>query len=206
MTNFLEGLAAGYGIAIPVGAVAILILATTMRCGFRTGFMAGAGAASADLIYASLASIAGSILSSLLDPFSLLLRIASGIVLINLAGFGLYQGLGASQKSGKKLSSCQPWRTYFQFLGITLVNPLTIVYFTAFILGRNSFTTNLTASNHITFISGAFLASLSWQTMLACLGHFAGLKLPSSFRIVAILAGNILVLLMGIRIIITALS
>ncbi len=42
MTPFVEGLIAGYGIAIPVGAIAILIVEMGLRCGFRVGFMAGA--------------------------------------------------------------------------------------------------------------------------------------------------------------------
>ncbi len=40
MTSFLEGLAAGYGIAIPVGAVAILIVNTSLGSGFRRWFSA----------------------------------------------------------------------------------------------------------------------------------------------------------------------
>ena len=63
MTAFLEGLAAGYGIAIPVGAVAILIVNTALSGGFRLGFMAGAGAATADLLYAGVAVLAGVALS-----------------------------------------------------------------------------------------------------------------------------------------------
>ena len=50
---------AGYGIAIPVGAIAILIVDMGLRRGFGLGFMAGAGAAAADFIYASLAAVAG---------------------------------------------------------------------------------------------------------------------------------------------------
>jgi len=38
VTAFIEGLIAGYGIAIPVGAIAILIVEMGLRCGFRIGF------------------------------------------------------------------------------------------------------------------------------------------------------------------------
>jgi arginine exporter protein ArgO len=40
--SFIRGLLAGYGIAIPVGAIAVLIMDTGMRRGFRHGFAAGA--------------------------------------------------------------------------------------------------------------------------------------------------------------------
>ena len=45
MTAFWEGVLAGYGIAIPVGAIAILIVDLGLRRGFQPAFMAGAGAA-----------------------------------------------------------------------------------------------------------------------------------------------------------------
>ena len=64
MTAFWEGVLAGYGIAIPVGAIAILIVDVGLRRGFDFGFMAGAGAATADFFYASLAALAGEILAS----------------------------------------------------------------------------------------------------------------------------------------------
>ena len=71
MTAFWEGVAAGYGIAIPVGAIAVLIIEMALRRGFRLGFMAGAGAAAADFLYAALAAVAGGTLAAALAPFAL---------------------------------------------------------------------------------------------------------------------------------------
>ena len=67
---FVQGLIAGYGIAIPVGPIAILIVEIGIRRGFPVAFCAGAGAASADLVYATVASIAGTFLVSVLRPYS----------------------------------------------------------------------------------------------------------------------------------------
>ena len=41
MTAFIDGLIAGYGIAIPVGAIAILIIESALRHGIAVGFSAG---------------------------------------------------------------------------------------------------------------------------------------------------------------------
>ena len=60
-SSFTAGAIAGYGIAIPVGAISILIVNTSLRCGFGVGFMAGAGAATVDLLYASLAMLAAAL-------------------------------------------------------------------------------------------------------------------------------------------------
>lgn len=44
MATFLLGVVAGLGIAIPVGAIAVLIVQVEIRCGFWCGTSAGAGA------------------------------------------------------------------------------------------------------------------------------------------------------------------
>jgi hypothetical protein len=46
------------------------------------------------------------------------------------------------------------------------------------------------------------LASLSWQALLATLGSIAGSRLPSRFRLAAIVLGNLVVLVLGLRIVI----
>ena len=85
MDAFFSGVLAGYGIAIPVGAIALLIIQVGIKCGFRCAFMAGAGAATADLIYAGLAVVGGAALAQVIDSAGDAFRIASGIVLIAIA-------------------------------------------------------------------------------------------------------------------------
>ena len=87
----MQGLIAGYGIAIPVGRIAILIIELGIREGFSVAFCAGAGAASADLVYATIASLAGSFLASILKPYSPIIRTVSALVLIALGLWLLYR-------------------------------------------------------------------------------------------------------------------
>ena len=136
MTPLLEGILAGYGIAIPVGAIVVLIVSAGMRCGFRTGFMAGAGAATADLLYALLASVAGVAISRALAPVAFELRVLGGVLLIFLAIFGLWQGRREQSTQEGASRPCRQVPAYFQFLGLTIINPLTVIYFTALVLGR----------------------------------------------------------------------
>jgi len=208
MQGLWDGLVAGYGIAVPVGAVAILIVTTGMVRGFRCGFAAGAGAATADLIYATAASAAGTALVVLLQPMALHLRIAGGIALLLLAGFGIVQGL-RRKKEDPRGGVRPPGRagslaTYVQFLGITLVNPLTVVYFAALILGREKGSEALLV-DRLAFVIGAAAASLSWQTLLAGLGSLLHGRLPDRFRAAAVIAGNLIVAALGTRILVLAL-
>ena len=85
----IAGAVAGYAIAIPVGAIAVLIIHTGLTSGLRQGLAAGAGAATADLIYATLAALAGAGVALLIGPLEAPLRLVGGIVLVLIGLYGL---------------------------------------------------------------------------------------------------------------------
>lgn len=202
MNPFVTGLLAGYGIAIPVGAVAILIFQTALARGFVWGFFAGAGAATADLLYALLAALAGQALSSALTPYGGALKIVSALVLGGLGIYGLYGLRRTAQPTPTPTTTspaASPLVTYAQFLGITLLNPLTIAYFAALILGQQS-ANALNAAGRVWFVFGAGIASLSWQTFLAALGHWAGKIFSTGAQRAIGILGNGIILLLAVQI------
>lgn len=199
MTPFIEGLIAGYGIAIPVGAIAILIVDMGLRCGFRIGFMAGAGAAAADLLYATLATVAGVVIIGWLEPIAAYLQALGGVVLLGLGLRGLVVGLGRKRRDDRTAETCGPGRMFVQFLGLTIINPLTVIYFTALVVGGAT-GGNSGPGGQVLFVAGAGLASLSWQTLLAGLGTYAGNRLPPGFQSWAVVVGNLVILALGTRI------
>jgi arginine exporter protein ArgO len=202
MDAFLTGVVAGYGIAIPVGAIAVLIVEVGIRCGFRCAFFAGAGAATADLLYAGLAVVGGTALVGLAQTVDDPLRIASGVVLAAIAVWGL-------RRVGKKPESIRvpmPDRrelaeTYARFVGLTIINPTTIVYFAAVIVGLGV-ATDMSAVEGVLFTVGAFLASLSWQTLLAGVGALAGDRLSDRIQTIAVVLGNLVILAFAIVILV----
>jgi threonine/homoserine/homoserine lactone efflux protein len=201
---FWEGMLAGYGIAVPVGAIAVLIIEVALRHGFGLGFTAGAAAASVDFLYAAIAVGAGLALASSLAPYATLLRALSAFVLMGLGGYGLWrtwkqQRQGAGRQS--TVDSSSYLRTYGQFFGLTLLNPLTIVYFAALVLGRDPEVT-LSSADRLAFVLGAGLASLSWQTLLAGTGATARRYLSPRFQLYASIFGNLVVFALGSRILI----
>lgn len=204
----LAGFAAGYGIAIPVGAVSVLIVETGIRSGFRAAAAAGAGVASADGIYAAIAAIFGAALAGVLTPWQVPLRAAAVLVLVGLAlrGFrsvardaeresGAAGPLGPEQAGGTTRSSR---RTYPAFLGLTLLNPMTITYFAALILGLGG--TGTEPAEKIAFVAGAFIASLSWQTLIAAAGAALHRRLVPRLRLAVGFVGNVIVLAFAVAI------
>jgi arginine exporter protein ArgO len=189
-----SGLLAGYGIAIPVGAIALLIVQVGIKCGFRCAFMAGAGAATADLVYAGLAVVGGAGLAQVIDSAGDAFRIASGVVLIAIAAVGLRK----ATKPVEQVEIAMPNRselagTYARFLGLTIINPTTIVYFAAVVVGLGV-ASGLTPVGGLLFCVGAFFASLSWQTLLAFIGASAGKRMSPRVQVVAMVVGNLLIL------------
>jgi threonine/homoserine/homoserine lactone efflux protein len=86
-------------------------------------------------------------------------------------------------------------------LGLTLSNPVTISYFTALILGLRT-SGSPTIADEWLFIAGVFLASFSWQVLVAGTGAFLGKRVSPRVRESSQIAGALLIVALGIAIII----
>jgi threonine/homoserine/homoserine lactone efflux protein len=199
---FVEGLLAGYGISIPFGGIAVLIVDVGLRKGFRRGFFAGAGAATADFLGALAVAVAGGILAEALAPMSEALRVASGVGLVAMGAWGIWRGRAPKSPAARPPRDLGDLGTYAQFVGLTLVNPLTVAYFAAFVLGRGAEELS-TWPARSAFVAGFALASLSWQTLLAAFGavthHFVSPRVQKLLS----LFGNLLVVGLGVRMIVS---
>jgi len=65
----ISGLLAGYGVAIPVGAIGVLIIGLSARTSLRTGAAAALGVATADGVYATVAVLGGAAVAALIRRF-----------------------------------------------------------------------------------------------------------------------------------------
>jgi arginine exporter protein ArgO len=187
---------AGYGIAIPVGAIAVLIFDTGLRRGLRLGMAAGTGAAASDFVYAALAVTGGRVLTPMLLPYATGVRVLAGVILLALAAIRIRGALLAPAAEEERTTPVSIAAVFLQFLGLTLVNPLTIVYFGALMIGGVDLE-GWTAAT--AFVVGAGLASLSWQWLLAGAGALGGKALPARARRAAAWAGNLIVAGLALR-------
>ncbi len=202
----LAGIVAGYAIAIPVGAIAVLIIHVGFAEGLRPGLAAGAGAAAADGIYALLAALGGLAVASLVGPLLGPLRIAAGGVLIALGLRGLL-GLRSPRDAVSAAAALagvrSHRRTFGTLLGLTLLNPLTVIYFAALAVGLPFLAG---AAERLVFAAAAFGASLTWQSLLAGFGALLGRGLGHRLRRVTVLLGNLVIVVMGGAIVLDGLS
>jgi arginine exporter protein ArgO len=74
-------------------------------------------------------------------------------------------------------TTLRPVRAYFALLGLTALNPATLAYFTALVLGTQA-DAAVSTPDRVVFVAAVFVASAAWQLLLvvtgAALGHVAG--------------------------------
>ncbi|MFG2037172.1 LysE family transporter [Dactylosporangium sp. NPDC048998] len=173
----LSGLLAGYGVAVPVGAIGALIVTLAARTSWRVGAAAALGVATADGVYAVVAVLGGAALAGLIAPISGPLRWVAAVVLLGLAAKTArdalrHRGEAATARAADGRMG-RPGGAYLALLGLTLLNPATIVYFGALVLGRRA-DDGLSAGAEAVWVGAAFAASASWQLLLAGGGTLLG--------------------------------
>jgi len=204
MSALLDGLIAGYGIAIPLGGISVLIVNLALERGFRLGFMAGAGTATIDMICATLAVFAGAAVVASISPYSQPLQLMSGLVLIAMGMYGIFQigKRGPTADNPPSEGRDEVWTTYGKFLALTILNPFTVAYFLALIIGKGS-TWSFSSMDCFLFIGGVTIASFSWQIVLAGAGALVRKHITPRFMKGSIIVGNAIVILLGLQIMIS---
>ena len=175
----LQGLVTGWAIAVPVGAVGALLVAVTARTSWRTGAAGALGVATVDGGYAAAAVVGGAAVAAALEPVAGTLRVVAGAVLLAVAGLLARSALaGPAAATARPAEEVRPgWRprpatAYAAFVALTAVNPTTVVYFAAVVLGDRDLVAG--PGQAVVFVLAAFAASASWQLCLAAAGAALG--------------------------------
>jgi threonine/homoserine/homoserine lactone efflux protein len=92
MNALAAGILAGLAVAVPLGAIGVLIVDLGVRGGFRPAFFAGLGTAMADGLYATVAAVAGLAAGAWLAPAQREIAWAAAAVLVCVGVFGPASG------------------------------------------------------------------------------------------------------------------
>ena len=199
----LSGLVAGYGIAVPVGAIAVVLVTLSARTSLRVGAAAGLGAATVDGMYALAAVAAGAGFARQARAVAGPLHWAAAAALALLAVRTLvlavrrYRSGGSAVRPGARLNT--PLRAYTTLTGLTALNPLTVIYFGALVLGRQAAGAFTTPQAGI-FVLCVFAASASWQFLLVSGGALLGRLVtgPRGMLTTAVMS-SVLIMLLTLR-------
>ncbi|MFE4211655.1 LysE family transporter [Streptomyces sp. NPDC056844] len=202
----VAGLLAGYGLAIPVGAVAVLMVNMTAATSLRTGAAAALGAATADAGYAVAAVLGGSALVVVVRPVLGPLRWAAFAILAFMAARILAGALGRGREASATVSPgaparrrITPLRAYLTYLSLTALNPWPALYLVTLVLGQQA-QQPLSTAESLVYLSAITFASASWQLLLAGGGRLLGGALTSRRgRTVTAAVSSCLILGLGLR-------
>ena len=97
-----------------------------------------------------------------------------------------------------RLEETSPRRTYLHFVGLTIVNPATVIYFAALIMGLPSVGSG--SGEKLVFVIAAGLASLAWQLLFATAGSLLHRRVSARATELLSLAGYGIVLLIAANI------
>jgi threonine/homoserine/homoserine lactone efflux protein len=201
--SLCDGLLCGIVIATQFGAVTALLLETAVTRGRRTGAAAGLGVATVDLLFATVAAIAGGAVRTGLARDAREVRAAAAVTLGCIAVWGLLGVLSdrrrvdaaGAQAGANEPPGGSPSVEYVRFLALTAINPLTVVYFA-------SVATSLSLTGIVAqaaFAAGAGAASAGWHLVLSLVAAGAGRRLTPRRRRAVAVAGRLIVLGMALR-------
>ena len=160
---FIKGLVIGFAMAVPIGPIGIICVRKTLTEGRMHGMVIGLGAATADLLYGSVAAFGLTIISDTLQSQRVWIRLIGGALLIFL-GIRTYRARHADP--GLPFRQTGKLRSYFTTIFLTFINPITIFAFIAVFsaLGLGEGLGFFSAS---ILVSGVFLGSGLWFLILS---------------------------------------
>lgn len=208
---FALGVAAGLGVAVPLGAIGVLIVLEGVERGVVTALGAAAGVAVVDAAYAAVAMIAATAAAPAIVSLGPLPRVLGGVVVIAIAGrqaIRLRSTPAVLQRDSPTPSPSDAVARsilgrFAVFVGLTAVNPATLLYFAAIVVPVAE---SMSPSAATAFVAGVAAASLTWQSGLTMLGASLRTRITRRGRQVTAVAGILIVGALGVVMIASALA
>jgi len=201
MFEFLyKGIILGFSVAAPVGPIGILCINRTINKNFSAGFVSGLGAATADIVYGSIAGLGLTSISTFLINQKLWIQLIGLVFLI-------YIGIKTIVKKEneiefKTVADKGLLKDYFSTLILTITNPMTILFFIAVFAGLGLSNPTDGYNSVIQLIAGVFIGSCTWWLFLSGLTNKLKKKINKKILKKIDLFSGLIILLFGLLILI----
>lgn len=162
---FYKGLLTGATIAAIGGPVGILCIRRSITEGLLAGVAIGFGAALADALFGSIAGFGLTFVSNFLLQHQKIISLIGGLFLLYLGIVTFVEPVHITSQNIPTMKKEGIFKYLVASFFITLTNPATILFFTAISVslgvGLNTYLSS------IFMVSGIFVGSLLWFTLLA---------------------------------------
>lgn len=187
MEFLLKGILVGILVSAPMGPIGVLCIQKTVNKGRFIGFFSGLGAATADTIYAILATFGVTYITDFLSRNQILFQII-GIAVLLFLGFRMIFNNPIKQyryyRSGLKKRNFI--KDYVSVFFLTISNPLTIIFFGAAFTMLGLFVGEQINNYNYFLVLGVFAGASAWWFLLTSLVD----KFRKRFRLRNILVIN----------------
>lgn len=168
-----KGVLIGLMVSVPLGPMGVLIIQKTLQKGALAGFVAGMGAACADLFYATVAAFGLGFVINIIQSHELVLQIIGGIFLL-IVGLKIYFDNPLKQiRMKKRVSKTGMLGDFLTLFFLTASNPVAIVVFMAVFAGASVFGDEPSFRVELFVLTGVLLGGgLWWYTLSALVNLF----------------------------------
>lgn len=168
-----RGILIGLMVSIPLGPMGVLIIQKTLHRGALSGFIAGMGAACADLFYASVAAFGLGFVLNTIQAHELLLQIVGGIFLI-VVGLKIYFDNPLKRiKARQRVTKTGLLGDFLSLFFLTVSNPVAVVVFMAVFAGTSVLGDSPSFVTEIFLLLGILLGGgLWWYTVSTLVNIF----------------------------------
>lgn len=196
------GFVAGLAIALPLGAIGVLVVRRGITHGFRAAGAAASGVAFVDTVYCVLAVAFGAAVAPVIVGWGAWPRIVGGAVLLVLGALSLVRAvrpavdpMAAVPARPDAARRGAVRRGFRDFVLLTAINPLTLLYFAGVAAALGSALADPVSA--AVFVLATGVASLAWQLVLAAIGARLGRGLGARGVRALSIAGAGIVLVLG---------
>jgi threonine/homoserine/homoserine lactone efflux protein len=168
MSDFIQGLGFGLILQISVGPVCIAVLHKGITQGFRHAFSMVWGVALVDALYILL-SVVGVSALLLIGPARAIVGVTGALLLVY---FGIRYLRAPATTARVEHSGESPLKSFTYGVGLTLTNPLTVLFWAGVLGAMMSTHTFGQAGGVAYFAAGCVGATLLFLTAVAIAGHY----------------------------------
>lgn len=174
---FPTGVIVGLLVAAPVGPTSVLCIRRALAHGQLAGMATGLGIASADAIFAGVASVGIGIASALILGHRAWLELPGGLLLCYLGlSYMRLPPAGAAVAAGRVSAA----KGYLSALVLAPANPSTILSFAALFTGARGLATREDAGSALLLVLGVFAGSVLCWLLLTSVVRLARNMLPQN--------------------------
>lgn len=203
----LKGVAAGFTISMPVGPVAVVCINRTLRKGRVSGFLSGAGGATADALYALIAAFGLTIVINFIEANMIGLQVIAGVVVL-IFGARIFISNPVKDYRNRGKEAGNLLSDYLSVLPLAFANPVSLFVYLGVFSGLSLTYAGPASSRALLMVPGVIAGALMWWfTLSGLIGRFRNrIKLRTLLWInriagsIIILFGFVLILLLFISI------